>query len=37
MNVGDSKYNSSGGLDKTAAMTIVANTLLNLNESYYKY
>jgi hypothetical protein len=37
LTVGDSKYNSSGGLDKTAAMTIVANTLLNLNESYYKY
>ena len=37
LTVGESKYNSYGRIDKTAAMTIVANTLLNLNESYYKY
>ena len=37
LNVGESKYNRVIGADKVAAMTIVANTLLNLNESYYKY
>ena len=37
LNVGFSKPDSYKSLDKIAAMTIVANTLLNLNESYYKY
>ena len=37
LNVGQSKYNRLTSEDKLAAMTIVANTLLNLNESYYKY
>ncbi|MDA9183481.1 hypothetical protein N9O26_01970, partial [Flavobacteriaceae bacterium] len=37
LNVGKSKYNGLARADKVAAMTIVANTLLNLNESYYKY
>jgi hypothetical protein len=37
LNVGESKYNRLTSADKVAAMTIVANTLLNLNESYYKY
>ena len=37
LNVGQSKYNRLTGADRVAAMTIVANTLLNLNESYYKY
>lgn len=37
LNVGATKYNSYQKPDQVAAMTIVANTLLNLNESYYKY
>ena len=37
LNVGASKIKSYKNADKIAAMTIVANTLLNLNESYYKY
>ena len=31
------KTKSQKNVDKIAAMTMVANTLLNLNESYYKY
>lgn len=35
--VGASKMKSSNEIPKIAAMTLVANTLLNLNESYFKY
>ena len=37
VNVGNAKYKQQSKVDKVAAMTIVANTLLNMNESYYKY
>ena len=37
VNVGNTKYKQQSKVDKVAAMTIVANTLLNMNESYYKY
>ena len=38
LTVGNSKMTKSQkNVDKIAAMTMVANTLLNLNESYYKY
>ena len=38
LTVGNSKKTKSQkNVDKIAAMTMVANTLLNLNESYYKY
>jgi|TARA_B110000285_G_scaffold235616_1_gene318773 hypothetical protein len=37
VNVGNSKFKQKTKVDKVAAMTIVANTLLNMNESYYKY
>ena len=35
--VGASKTKSTSEIPKIAAMTLVANTLLNLNESYFKY
>ena len=37
VNVGNTKYKQQSKVDKVAAMAIVANTLLNMNESYYKY
>ena len=38
LNIGNSKkIKTRKSVDKIAAMTMVANTLLNLNESYYKY
>lgn len=37
INIGASKTKFSKKAPQIAAMTMVANTLLNLNESYYKY
>ena len=36
VNVGETPYNRGLSLSKTAAMTLVANTLLNHNETYTK-